>query len=111
MIVSCRLKDVASTQAVASDGLTLETKLQNFAESVVTDIQNCANLCDTYVKQHPVARVLKAVAWHDELLDCMDTLSVKRNELQFALTIHFTSGGSSAQTLASDQRLMIPLHW
>ena len=59
-------------------------------EKTAEDIKTCSNVCDTYMKKRPLAKVIMSNAWDKRLLYFVNLFSERRHDFQFHL-IRYTS--------------------
>jgi len=87
-LTSCSLRDVKNDRITAPDGINIEDRLKSLVERTADDIKECSNVCDTYTRKRPLAKVLLSSAWDAKLLDLVKLFAQRRHEFQFELTIH-----------------------
>ena len=59
-------------------------------EKTAEDIKTCSNVCDTYMKKSPLAKVIMSNVWDKKLLYFVNLFSERRHDFQFHL-IRYTS--------------------
>lgn len=73
---------------IAPDGINIQDRLKILVESTADDIKTCSNVCDTYVKKRPLAKVVLCSVWDAKLLNFAKLFAQRRKEFEFELTIH-----------------------
>ncbi|KAJ7846349.1 hypothetical protein B0H14DRAFT_934544 [Mycena olivaceomarginata] len=96
MGVLIQLKNVKDAREKAPDGTTIEGRMQEIAKGTAEDIKDCANVCDTYSKKKLVVKVLKGPIWEGRLVKFVDVFSKRREQFEFALSIHTARGVDEA---------------
>ena len=99
---------------VASDGQTIEGRMQKLCVKVAEDIERCANTCDTYLKlvlasftispallivdfrKKILVKIFAGPMWEGRLLEFVRIFTNRRKEFEFALTIHTAVGADEA---------------
>ena len=101
---------------VASDGQTIEGRMQKLCVKVAEDIKRCANTCDTYLKSvfasftiFPIlivnfrkkilVKIFAGPMWEGRLLEFVEIFTNRRKEFEFALTIHTADANIKLDTV------------
>ncbi|KAJ3543517.1 hypothetical protein NM688_g5844 [Phlebia brevispora] len=95
--VLVQLRDVKDPSAVGPDGRTIEARMQALSNQTAEDIKECANVCDTYAKKRLLVKVLKGQVWEAKLVTWVGTFTKRKDEFQFALSIHTASAVDSVK--------------
>lgn len=90
--ISVRLKDVKDLENEDPSGRPIKARMQELCEGVGKDIQDCSNVCDTFSKEKLVVKVLKGPIWEGRLTRYVGLFSQRRDQFQFAMTMHTTLG-------------------
>ncbi|KAJ7326377.1 hypothetical protein DFH08DRAFT_941029 [Mycena albidolilacea] len=96
MGVLIQLKNVKDAREKAPDGTTIEGRMQEIAKGTADDIKDCANACDTYSKKKLIVKVLKGPIWEGRLVEFVKVFSKRREQFEFALSIHTARGVDAA---------------
>ena len=81
---------------IAPDGRNIEDRLKSLVERTADDIKKCSNVCDTYMKKRPLARVLLSSLWDVKLLEFVELFAIRRQEFELELTIRTNRGVDKA---------------
>ena len=65
--------------------------IEDLLKKTAEDIRTCSNVCDTYMKKRPLAKVIMSNAWDKKLLYFVNLFSERRQSFEFHL-IWSTSG-------------------
>jgi hypothetical protein len=66
----------------------MEDRLKLLVKKTAEDIKTCSNVCDTYMKKRPLAKVIMSNAWDKKLLYFVNLFSGRRQDFQFLLIQH-----------------------
>jgi hypothetical protein len=110
-----RLKDVQNEKLIGPDGIIIEDHLRFLIEQTAEDIKVCSNVCDTYMKKRPLAKVIQSPCWDDKFMEFAKRFTQRRQDFQHELSVHITQGVDKANakldaiedtTKALDQKLI-----
>jgi hypothetical protein len=76
----------------APDATTLEDRFKTLIVKTENDIKNCSNTCDAYAKKRTLAKVFLSPLWDVKLVAFVDVFSKRKDEFEYALTIHTALG-------------------
>ncbi|KAF8529742.1 hypothetical protein BU17DRAFT_36449, partial [Hysterangium stoloniferum] len=96
MVVLVQLKNVKDVTEMAPDGTTIAGRIQKLSEDTEKDIKKCTNACDTYSKKKVLIKVLVGSVWENRFLEFLSLFVRRRQEFEFALTIHTARGVDAA---------------
>ena len=71
-------------------------RLESHIKDAATDIKECANACDTYMKKRPLVKVLRSAAWDETLKGFVQTFANRKTAFIFALSMHTGIGVDKA---------------
>lgn len=83
-----RLGNMADVEKCAPDGSSIKGRIQILCKTVATDIRACSNACDTYSRTKIYVKILSGPLWDGKLTGFVATFTKRRNEFEFALSIH-----------------------
>lgn len=83
-----RLKGVESRIHIGLDGRVLKDRLEELAEKTASDIKECANLCDTFLKKRLLVKVFRGPVWAERLAAFVQVFEGRKADFQFALAMH-----------------------
>ncbi|KAF8529736.1 hypothetical protein BU17DRAFT_79834 [Hysterangium stoloniferum] len=109
MVVLVQLKNVKDVTEIAPDGTTIAGRIQKLSEDTEKDIKQCANACDTYSKKKLLVKVLVGSVWENRFLEYLSLFVRRRQEFEFALTIHTARGVDAANETLSDVNARLDL--
>ncbi|KAF8497394.1 hypothetical protein F5888DRAFT_1906711 [Russula emetica] len=90
------LKNMENDKLIAPDGINIEDHLKSLVERTADDIKECSNVCDTYMKKRPLARLLLSSLWDSKLLEFVELFATRRQEFEFELTVRTSRGVDKA---------------
>ncbi|KAI1785573.1 hypothetical protein LXA43DRAFT_899499 [Ganoderma leucocontextum] len=88
MMVMVQLKAVESRVHIGLDGRVLKDRLEELAEKTASDIKECANVCDTFLKKRLLVKVFKGPVWAERLAVFVQVFEGRKADFQFTLTMH-----------------------
>ncbi|KAF8529737.1 hypothetical protein BU17DRAFT_36437, partial [Hysterangium stoloniferum] len=82
---------------------------EKLSEDTEKDIKKCANACDTYSKKKLLVKVLVGSVWENRFLEFLSLFVRRRQEFEFALTIHTARGVDAANEALGDVNARLDL--
>jgi hypothetical protein len=56
----------------------------------------CSNVCDTYLKKRPLAKVILSPSWDDKFVGFVKLFTIRRQEFQHELSYHISESVDKA---------------
>ncbi|KAF8483041.1 hypothetical protein JB92DRAFT_2763738, partial [Gautieria morchelliformis] len=78
------------------EGKTIQGRMQTLVEDTAKDIEHCGEVCNAYAKEKAIAKFFKSSVWVTRLVNVGVVFKDRREEFQFALTMHTASGVDTA---------------
>ncbi|TBU26461.1 hypothetical protein BD311DRAFT_779599 [Dichomitus squalens] len=88
MAALVQLHTIKSEDEVGPDGVSIKARMEHLLERTATDIRECANTCDTYLKKKPIVKILTCPSWDTILCNLSAAFHKRRAEFEFALSMH-----------------------
>ena len=87
-----RVADVQDGEKVGPDGKSFNGRMEELCKKTAGDIKACTNSCGLYTRKKLLVKVLQGPIWANRLGDFVKKFTSRREEFQFALSIHSAVG-------------------
>jgi hypothetical protein len=84
------LNEVQNDKLIAPDGRTIEDRLKSLVGQTAEDIKICSNVCDSYLKKRPLAKVIWSLSWDANFAGFVELFTIRRQDFQRELTYHIS---------------------
>ncbi|KAI9067549.1 hypothetical protein FKP32DRAFT_1539650, partial [Trametes sanguinea] len=85
-----QLRTIKSEQEVGPDGFSVRSRMEELVQltASATNIKECANACETYLKKKTLSRLVASSKWEHTLAKFAGHFVKRRCEIEFALSVH-----------------------